>query len=455
MANPGHHLLQITALIAPLLGACSATPSGYGDGMDSWEQIERERAESGPQAIIVDGEQASDLTALLSLARVSNPGLQAAFHRWRGELERVPQATALPEPRLTFSGYLSEVETRVGPMQARVGIAQPLPWFGKRGLAGDVALEAAEAAREELEAKRLELDRSVRDTWFEYSWLEQAILITEGNRELLAHWESVARARLETGLGSHADVIRAQVELGKVEDRVQTLVDLRRPIVARLNAALDRPPGEPLPAPTSPLPEPPPLDEGMLGRALVTTSPTLRALEHRVEAAKHSIELANKAFYPDFLVGADYTFIGSASDPGVSDSGKDAVAVTLGLELPIWRSSYRSGVDEAEARMRSARFEQDDVLNRMAADLEMALYRFRDSDRRVVLYRDSLVPKGEESVQSLDTAYQSGDEGFLDLIDAQRVLLEFQLESVRAETDRAQALAEIERITGVPLHGEL
>jgi outer membrane protein TolC len=104
--------------------------------------------------------------------------------------------------------------------------------------------------------------------------------------------------------------------------------------------------------------------------------------------------------------------------------------------------------------MRGAGSEQSETLNRLTADLEMALYRFRDGARRIVLFRESLVPKGEEAVQSLDTAYQSDDKDLLDLIDAQRLLLEFQLESARAEVDRAQALAEVERITGIPLNEE-
>ena len=104
--------------------------------------------------------------------------------------------------------------------------------------------------------------------------------------------------------------------------------------------------------------------------------------------------------------------------------------------------------------MKGARMEQEETRNRLSSDLEMALYQFRDGDRRVGLFRDSLIPKGEESVQALDTAYQAGDEGFLDLIDAQRVLLEFQLQAARAEADRAKAVAEIERITGIALHPE-
>lgn len=447
--------LRLSPIVCIALASCAAPPAGYENRLSTWERMHNEKASAAASPEFEELDESADLSRLLDYARANNPGLEAAFQRWKEALERVPQATTLPEPRLSFSGYLSEVETRVGPMQARVGLAQPFPWFGKLELAGNTAFEVAEAAREMLEAARLDLDQRVRDAWYEYAWLQQAIVITAGNRELLSHWESVARARLETGLGPHSDVIRAQVELGKLEDRVQTLTDLRRPLVARLNAALNRPSNAPLPQPTFPLPEPPEIDEQRLSIALASTNPILRALDHRVEAARYGTDLATKEFYPDFFIGADYTFIGSAESPGVSGSGDDALALTLGFELPIWRSSYRAGVREAEAQMKGARKEQEEFLNRLSSDMEMALYQFRDASRRVGLFRDSLIPKGEESVQALDTAYQTGDQGFLDLIDAERVLLEFQLQAARAEADRAKALANIERITGITLHPEL
>ncbi len=394
----------------------------------------------------------ADLTALLDRARRRNAGLEAAFLRWVEALERVPQATTLPPPRVTLAAYLSEIETRVGPVQARAGLTQPVPWFGKLDARGELALHAAEEAREHVEAARLDLEHRVRDAWFEYAWLEQAVGIAEGHRELLVHWEGVAQSRLASGSGSHSDVIRAQIELGKLEDRLLTLRDLRRPLEARLNAALNRAADAPLPRPSVPLAEPAAAPyEAALRDGLASSSPRLRAMEHRVEAARVAVELADKAFYPDFLVGAEYSLIGPAEAPGVSGSGGDALALTLGLELPVWRGSYRAGQREAEARLRAARKEREEAWRALSAELELALYEFRDADRRAALFRGSLIPKGEESVQTLDTAYQSGDEGFLDLIDAERALLEFQLQAARAEADRAQALAAIERITGVSL----
>jgi len=283
-------------------------------------------------------------------------------------------------------------------------------------------------------------------------WLRAASLVTDGHLTLIGHWEGVARSRYSAGIGSQADVIRAQVELGKIDNELKTLQDLRRPIVARLNAALGRSAASPVPPVSDALPDLPQLDETALATALPDSSPVLRALARRVAAAEHGADLADLQAYPDFVLGLDYTFIGKARMAGVSGSGDDALAVTLGLDLPIYRDSIRAGMARARAEHSAARGDAADAAHRLEAELELALYELRDAHRRLELYRHTLVPKGEESLNAIAGAYRAGDAGFLDIIDAERVLLEFELAAARAGTDLARSLARLEALTGTRLH---
>lgn len=435
------------ALLTLLAGACAAPPTSFPDREAAWRRQE-EAFQAGAVRQLPEQPTVQDL---LEVAEARNPDIQAAFQAWRAALEQVVVAGQLPDPRLSLTAYLQEVETRVGPMQARASLTQAFPWFGILRARSDAAFAAAEATRELLEQRRLEVRESILETWYEYTWLHEAILITEGHLELLRHLEEVARTLYETGRGPHSDLIRAQVELGRVADRLRTLEDLRQPLVARLNAALDRPPGAPIPWPGEPLPEPPPEVLQTPAAPLEESSPELRALRHRIAAAEQGVLLAEKAFWPDFALGLDYTFVGPTTSPGVSGSGDDALGLTLGLELPIYRGRLRAGLAGAEAAALSARAALAAARNRLAADLEMALYQARDGDRRVQLFRDNLVPKGNESFQSSLTAYQGDEVPFDTVVDAERVLLEFQLAAVRAAADRAQALALAERITGTPI----
>jgi outer membrane protein TolC len=446
--NAQHQLALAAAL---LFGSCAGTPDHHHRSVEAWESLRDEHEAARQTTPQLAG--ATELSELLRHARLHNPRLEAAFERWRAALEEVPQVTKLPEPRLTLAGYAAELETRVGPMRAKASLMQPLPRAGELDAQGARAEALAEVARVELEDLRLELDAAVRDSWYERAWLAEAQSVSRGHLDLLVHWEAVARTRLESGLGSHADVIQAQVELGKLEDRVRSLEDLARPTDARLNEALGREPGAALPpAPRLPLEQRLPEEASLF--AALAESPAQLAFHHRREATEQALEVARTSGAARWSLGAEYALIDAARTSGVSGSGDDALALVVGVDLPVWSSAYEAAEREQEARLRAVGRDQRASLDALGSQLELALYQLRDADRRAGLYTESLIPKGEEALRALDASYQSGEASFLRLVDAQRVLLEFQLEAVRARTDRARALARVERLTGSPLHTE-
>jgi outer membrane protein TolC len=101
--------------------------------------------------------QADELSNYLTEAAQNNPGLEAAFNQWKAALEKVPQIKALPDPRFSYSYFIEQVETRVGPQRQRVGISQVFPMFGKLKLRGGMAMDAAEAERQKYEQAKLNL----------------------------------------------------------------------------------------------------------------------------------------------------------------------------------------------------------------------------------------------------------------------------------------------------------
>jgi cobalt-zinc-cadmium efflux system outer membrane protein len=439
-------------LLCLLTPACASSDTAYREPIEAWQESRAQRWDAAQQnADIASNETLApdaQLPELLAYGRQHNPKLSVAFYRWQAAVEQIPQASKLPEPRVMFATFLEEVETRTGPMQGKVSISQALPWFGKRSLAGDVATVRAQAMAEGVEIAFLEVDRQIKDVWYEYAWLQQAQRVAQAHQDLLGHWLKVARTRLELGLSQPSEILRVELELGQLDDRFLSLEDLERPLRAKLNAALNRPSDALLAEPTYPLAAVEEVDVPAMLASLSETNPRLRQLQREVEAAQHGFTLAGKAGYPDFSLGVDYTFIGSNSAAG---SGDDAVALTLGLSLPVWRGAYRAQREGARAQMHAARAALESTRNALVAELEMALFKLRDTSRHLVLLNTSLIPKGQEAIETMGSTYQSGDASFIDVIDAQRLLLEFQLQAVRAEADRAQALAKVEEISGVSL----
>ncbi len=413
---------------------------------------ELRRGETDPDdrdtTLEADLKDEADLSDYLRYAALNNPGLKAAFHEWKAALERIPQVRSLPDPRFNYAYFIEEVETRVGPQHQKFGLTQAFPWFGTLGLREDAAGAAAAAVRAAYDKEKLKLFQQVKSAYHEYWYLGRAIEVTREHVRLVSSLEAVARARFKTGTVPHSAVIQAQVEQGKLEDRLRSLEALRRPVAARLNAALNRPLHTPVPWPRAlPVCDVVFTDEEAEAWQ-AEYSPDLQRLEHQAKQAQADIALARKSYYPDIMLGVDYVDTDDAAGAGVADSGKDPVLAMVSVSLPLWYGKQRAAGREARQRKAAVEARRADTANRLQADLALALYRFRDAGRKLALYGDTLVPQAEQSVEVARQGFESGETPFASLIDAQRLLLEFQLARQRARADRGQRLAEIEVLVG-------
>jgi cobalt-zinc-cadmium efflux system outer membrane protein len=384
----------------------------------------------------------------LVYAALNNAGLEAAFNDWKAELEKTQRVSALPDPKFTYTHYVREVETRVGPQRRAYTLMQMFPWYGKLRLRGDIAFEASEAARARYDAAKLKVFHRVKVAYYEYYYLAQVIAITDENIRLISNLEAVARAKFRAGMPNHPAIIKAQVELGKLEDRLNTLKALRGPTIARLNAAMGRPVDEDLPWPGTLVELEIALDDEQIFDWLRESSPDLRALASTVAKEKKSAELAEKDYFPDITLGATFVDTDEALNPDMLDSGKDPVMAAITLNLPLWIGRYRAAAREARARLAAATKRHEDREVQLSAELKLAVFHFRDAERKIDLYGNTLLPKAEQALSASQRAFAAGTADFFDLIEAERTLLEFQLSHERARVDRLERLSEIETLVG-------
>ena len=393
------------------------------------------------------------LADYLRYAALNNAGLKAAFEQWRMTVEQIPQAQSLPDPKFTYGYFIQEVETRVGPQHNRLELMQTFPWFGKIEARTDAAAAAAKAARQQYEVAKLKLFFEVKDAYYEYVYLAGAVKIAQDNLELVRHFEQVARTKYAASAIGHPDVIRAQMELARLEDHLKTLQELRTPIVARLNASLNRQSLEMLPWPQQQQQKfkAENVSREKIIAVLRQQNPQLKALDFEREAAQYRLELAKKKFWPDIGAGLGWIDTGSAMTPGTPDSGKDPIILMFTMNVPIWRDSYKAAELQAKADVLKTTQQKTETENMIVAQAERALYDFEDSNRKINLYGDVLVPKAEELVGASETAYRAGALDFLSLINAQQKLLEFQLQYERAVANNQQGLARLEMLVGSEL----
>ena len=384
-------------------------------------------------------------------ALYNSPAVEAAFQRWRAASERLPQVSALPDPRLSFGYYVEEVQTRTGPQEARLGVDQTFPWPGELQDREDAAARAAMAAWREFEAVRLTVAERVVGTLHDLAYLDATIAITRDNLDLLRSFEEVLRARYRVGSGSHPELVRVQVELGQVEDRVTQLEAMRPPYVAELNAALNRSMDAAVPRVIRIEERVASIDAAQLSEIARRRNPSLLALDEAFEQQRRLGDVARKEGLPDLTVGFEYVFTGDAINPATPGSGDDPILLRFGINVPLWREKYDAGVREATARRLAIAHERADRANQIAAGIQRAWFEHTDANRRVGLYENALMPKAEESLRASLAGFRAGDASFLDLLDTERTLLGFAVAAERARADRGKALARLNTLVGEPI----
>ncbi len=434
----------LTACASPLEpprgeGRPSVRARPHGSGAVPASAYRAAEAEAGPA--LGDAPSADDY---VRYALYHSPEVESAYQRWRAAVERMPQVRALPDPRADFEYDFRSDEAMIGAMQE-------FPWPGTLSGREAAAMHGAASAWREFEAARLAVAERATIAVHETAFLDSAIGITRENLDLLVSLEQVIRARYRVGAGSHPELIRAQVELGELEDRLAQLLAMRPSLVAELNAALNRPSDAAVPAmgrlPGRVVRESQAALVGMARGA----NPGLLALDERAEEQRRLERVARLEGLPGFGAGVEYMFL--ESDMGDGPDG-DPLRLRLGMSVPLWREKYDAAVREAMARRLAISHEREGEANRVAAEMARAWFEHTDAHRRVGLYERTLIPKAEESLRASLAGFRAGETSFLDLLDTERTLLEFAMSAERARADRGIAMARLNRLAGSMLPTE-
>ena len=393
------------------------------------------------------------LAALINEALRGNPRVRGAFHEYQAAQSRVPQAASLPNPTLSFTQHVRGPETRVGPQSSSVSLSQALPWFGMLSDRREIAAAESAIRSESYEEQRDEVVRQVKLAYYDLAYLDRALRITEEEEQLLIHYEALAQARYSQGFGQQQGVVKLQAEVTRVLNRRQVLLGQRTDFEAALNVLANRPVDTPI-APVE-IGERPAadVDGELLHAAGLDERSEVRSARLRIESGGHAVRLAQRRYQPDFTVGVAWgNVLGRRDDPGRGnpppDNGRDTYSLTFGASIPVFRSSYEAGVQEATARLSAAEEAYRDAVNRVAFAVRSTGFRITTIEGQLALFERALLPQAEQALRTTEEAYSGGVTGVLELLDSEEVLLDVRLGLARLQADYMKALADMERAIG-------
>ena len=393
------------------------------------------------------------MTEAVELALANNPGLAAANAATQASRHIPPQAGSLPDPVISLQAMNLPVDsfstTQENMTQMQLGVSQKLPFPGKLALRERSASLAALASGHDEAEARLQLARSVRGSWWSLFYLERANVIVGRNQELLRQFIRIAESKYKLGKGLQQDVLLAQLELSKLLDRQLQLSGTIQREKARLNALLGRASDTPLELPeTTPkmLPETPPETE-LLAEALASR-PWLAGQRATIEAAEAEVELAGMGHYPDFTVAAAYGFR-QGINPVNRQSRPDLATAMLSFNVPLFADSKQKRLlDQRKAERLKAGYRLEDMRHAVEVEVSQALADYTRSAKQARLFEEGIIPQASQTVASMLAGYQVGKVDFLNLVNAQITLYNYETLYWRSLTEANQALASLDAAIG-------
>lgn len=408
---------------------------------------------------ILESIEDPQLRMLLGEVLQRNPKLARLNADAAATAQRAPQVKALPDPTATVTWFVMPPETRVGPQRLSVSLMQRLPWFGTLKVDEQAALWDGVAARAALEGARLEALTAARADYHELQFLAAEEHLVAEDRATLSHYAELALARYASGVGMDQPVIKIQAEITRIGVRLIEIAARRSAVVARLNAMRDRPQTTPVLAGEPGARDPAVLDLEALRALALERRPEMAAAFARVQAAALRVESSKNEYRPDLVFGLNYVNVGGRDDAAgrlapPEDNGQDILGLTGGISIPVWTSTLAAGVEESVQRRIVAEERSRETAAAIDAVLGDLAHRIPLLEEQVELYDEVLIVQARQSLQSAESAYAAGTAGALDLLDAERVLLQVRIAAARARADLDVARARLEGAVAGPLEVE-
>jgi outer membrane protein TolC len=408
------------------------------------------------------------LDSLVSQALAANPAIHAAMARVKAAEAGVGPAGARPDLML-MAGVQNLPVSDPGfsdlMTMKMIGLSQTFPYPGKLALRTRAARNEVAAADAGLEATRLEIATAVKTAYYELAYIDRARAIVERNATVLGGLIRTTEAQYSVGTGRQADVLRARTEAARLGDDASGLEEERRGVLARLNAALDRPSTTPVEAPTIPArllraaapdssanvhfasttlgaraADSPLLPLDSLQTLAETFNPLVRGHVAQIAAQRARVALARKAALPDFDVSVSY---------GQRQDRMDMVSAIVSIPLPLQKGRKQNQqVAAAEAELAALEAEHHRMVNAINAEIAQRVSDLEHARTQLALSMRAILPQASATFASATAAYQVGRLEFTAVMDAQASVFNAETAYYRSLTNFAKSIAELERMVG-------
>jgi cobalt-zinc-cadmium efflux system outer membrane protein len=392
---------------------------------------------------------ALSLGAVTDSVLANNPSIKEARARWEAMKQRVPQAAAWDDLKVSGSTRLArfvDVATNSFTDQM-LSVEQMIPLSGKNQSRARIAAAEALGGLEEFRRKELDVVARARSAYYRLAKGYALVELNRANESSLAQPLEISRARLEVGNQGQADVLTAEGELIRIQEARK---DLERSIsddTTQLRVLMNRDPFSPLGKPVASSAHAALPSVESLRSLVLLNRPEVRMAEAALAAARAKVELAKREWIPDPAISIQAQRYNGASQA--------ASEVSAGVSFSVpWLNGnkYRAGETEAQSGAEAAQRALEAARTEALGLLRDQLQKIETFHHHVELFESRLIPLARETVQTNRTNYEGGKTGFLELVVSDRSLREVEAMHREHLADFQMAIAELEALVGVELN---
>jgi outer membrane protein, heavy metal efflux system len=373
---------------------------------------------------------------VIRLASERRDEIQAARARVRAGEARPTIVSALQDPMISPS--LDHLPFMLGGADVSVTIEQQIPLSGIRRNRRTSAL--ADVDRLRAEANRVTLDVGVNAA-NAYLMLQERRRTTALVDEQIAFARDVvnaANARYASGTAPQSDVLRAEVEVARLQALQRSLTGEVRAAEAMLNTSLALDADVPVPA-LAPFSLTQPVPSWSELKPALTSRPELAAGRAEILRAEADVQVMRDMFRPMATIrtGPAYTMA----------EGRGWMAM-VGISLPIWRDKLRAGVAEAQAMRAMSEADLRAMTRMVEGQAAVAVNQVQAARERQLALTSDVLPRARMAIEPAVAGYASGQLPLVSVIEAVQALWLVQSDLILADTELGLAWARLGRAVG-------
>lgn len=394
----------------------------------------------------------------VKIAQENDPWIDGNKHLQDATKSMSVAAGSLPDPQVSLS--LTNLPTdsfsfsKEGMAQVRVGVSQMFPQGDSLNIKKKQLELQAGAFPYQREDRLAQVAVTVSNLWLDAYNAQKSIALIEQNRALFEQLAEVAMSSYSSAMGKtrQQDIIRAQLELTRLNDRVKTLQQTKDVFIERLSEWLNTQSSGYTSfevtdiLPTQKVSHPELTNEKILVRdeelyTALMNHPMMKSLEQNIDANDAGVDLAKQKYKPEWGLNAAY---GRRNADPFGNSRSDVLTVGVTFSVPLFTANRQDKEYSAAISKREAiKTEKWQLLRKLRAGFETSKAQLARLDERKDLFESKLLPQMAEQAEASLTAYTNDDGDFAEVVRARIAELNAQIDSLNINVERQKTITQL------------